>query len=190
VNFIASPDARYRPAVARLSLAASVLLALAACAKHSFGDACQRGDQGCACSPVPPTCAEGLVCDIGTCLPPGGVTGTGTGADATDTFGEESSEGSGSGGGSLDCTGACAPPDVGCEPGEGCYPQPDGFLCAPSGDLVPGEACEFVNDCVPGSACFQGGDGLACTSLCTDDAACPQGLACAELESAVGCICS
>jgi hypothetical protein len=129
------------------------------------------------------------VCDVGTCVPPGEVTSDGSSGGSTSDSAEAGEE-SGSGGGSLDCTGGeCTPPNVGCDPDEGCYPQPGGFICATAGDRTPGQSCEFVNDCVAGSACFEGGTGLTCVDLCTDDIDCPGDLACQELATAVGCVC-
>lgn len=176
------------------AVVAIAMLGLAACSKESHGDVCLPGHEGCACSATPPTCDEELVCDIGTCVPPGATTEAGTDDAATgttdgETTADDDGSGSGSGGGSLDCTGDCAPPNVGCEADEGCYPQPDGFICAPAGDAHPGDGCEFVNDCVAGAACFASDDSLTCTALCTDDVDCPDDLACMELTSATGCIC-
>lgn len=167
----------------------ALLVSVGACNKREGGDVCLPREEGCACSQTAPTCEEGLVCDVGTCVPPGEVTDSGGSDTSTSDSAEEGTE-SGSGGGSLDCTGGeCSPPDVGCGADQGCYPQPGGFICAAAGDAVPGDACEFVNDCVAGSACFNGGNGLTCVTLCTDDIDCTDESVCQELATAVGCVC-
>ena len=54
------------------------------------------------------------------------------------------------------CLPGCDPLVQDCQPGEGCFPVGDTFVCAPdsSGDQgAYGDGCEFINVCDPGLYC-------------------------------------
>ncbi|RKH53617.1 hypothetical protein [Corallococcus llansteffanensis] len=67
----------------------------------------------------------------------------------------------------------CGPPSAqcnafsqDCESPLGCYPASNGPVCAGSGTLAPGAACEFSNQCSPGSTCVVSGGTGTCRTLC------------------------
>ncbi len=86
------------------------------------------------------------------------------------------------------CLPPCDPLLLGCEPGDGCYPDPYSgvFYCMPDASAesgAHGDACDYIDDCDPGLVCAQPTsvagciDAGCCTEVCDvtldfPDAAC------------------
>jgi hypothetical protein len=65
------------------------------------------------------------------------------------------------------CLETCDPLAQDCATGS-CYWYSEQFLCHPTGDLVIGQPCGFVNDCSPGSACV----GASALPMCFASSCC------------------
>lgn len=112
---------------------------------------------------VADTCAEGLICDAGTCrqyccdgnsadCPVGQFCLGGPGTVSLCRAGAACNVFDGSG-----CTTA----------GQSCYLAGADRDCFSSGTLAEGAACEFLNECLPGHACIGGaGEPGECRKLC------------------------
>jgi len=121
------------------------------------GMPCVRSDT------MPDTCAEGLICNDGTCRQ---WCCDGNNADCP--LGQFCLGGPGS---VAICRegAACNVIDgSGCDAGEGCYLAGPDRDCFTAGTLAEGESCMFIDDCSPGHSCLalSETDPSLCRKLC------------------------
>jgi len=66
------------------------------------------------------------------------------------------------------CLESCDPLGQNCAPGEGCYLNAAGPVCAEVAwpGIGLGGPCEWSNDCLPGSGCFEGAGIRVCRAYC------------------------
>src|SRR5690606_34686372 len=107
---------------------------------------------------------------------------------------EDSARGQASSGGMMSASGAPSleeaeckfvwPRDEasGCASGKWCMPRVDVTACVAIGTGTRGEPCTAYADCAEGLLCVE----AACTPLCDDEAPCPDGSVCRQVQSSSG----